>query len=86
MAMSSSIVGAWAAIAALCLLVVTGMMEDEENSYWELELQQILQREMLLGDQIQNMLAWIAAGSLIVLRRGSVLSSGRNGTVKQARR
>jgi hypothetical protein len=58
MAMSSSIVGARAAIAALCLLVVTGMMEDEENSYWELELQQILRREMLLGDQIQNMLAW----------------------------
>jgi hypothetical protein len=58
MAMSSSIVGARAAIAALCLLVVTGMMEDEENSYWELELQQISRREMLLGDQIQNMLAW----------------------------
>jgi hypothetical protein len=58
MAMSSSIVGARAAIAALCLPVVTGMMEDEENSYWELELQQISRREMLLGDQIQNMLAW----------------------------
>jgi hypothetical protein len=58
MAMSSSIVGARAAIAALCLLVVTGMMEDEENSYWELELQQISRREMLLGNQIQNMLAW----------------------------
>jgi hypothetical protein len=58
MAMSSSIVGARAAVAALCLLVVTGMMEDEENSYWELELQQISRREMLLGNQIQNMLAW----------------------------
>jgi hypothetical protein len=56
--MTSLIVGARATIAALCLLVVTGMMEDEENSYWELELQQISRREMLLGDQIQNMLAW----------------------------
>ena len=28
--------GALAAIAAVCLLVVTGMMEIEENSYWEL--------------------------------------------------
>jgi hypothetical protein len=46
------------AIAALRLLVVIGMMEVEKNSYWELELQQILQREMLLGNQIQNMLAW----------------------------
>ena len=30
-------------------------------------MQQISQRKILLGDQIQNMLAWIAAGSLIVL-------------------
>ncbi len=29
-------------------------------------MQQISRREILLGDQIQNMLAWIAAGSLIV--------------------
>jgi hypothetical protein len=58
MRMSSSIVGARAAIAALCLLVVIGMMEDEENSYWELELQQISRKEMLLGNQIQNMLVW----------------------------
>ncbi len=28
--------GALAAIAAVCLLVATGMMEIEENSYWEL--------------------------------------------------
>ena len=45
-------------------------------------MQQISRREILLGDQIQNMLEWIAAGSLIVLCRGSVLSSGRNGTIK----
>jgi hypothetical protein len=37
-AMSSSVAGAWAAIAALCLLVVivTGIMEVEKDSYWEL--------------------------------------------------
>ncbi len=29
-------------------------------------MQQISRNEILLGDQIQNMLAWIAAGSLIV--------------------
>jgi hypothetical protein len=29
-------VGALAAIAAVCLLVVTKMMEIEENGYWEL--------------------------------------------------
>ncbi len=28
--------GALAAIAAVCLLVATGMMEIEENGYWEL--------------------------------------------------
>ena len=28
--------GAFAAIAAVCLLVVTGMMEIEEDGYWEL--------------------------------------------------
>jgi hypothetical protein len=37
-AMSSSTVGCWAAIAALCLLVMTGMMEVEKGSYWELLL------------------------------------------------
>jgi hypothetical protein len=29
-------VGALAAIAAVCLLVATGMMEVEKGSYWEL--------------------------------------------------
>jgi hypothetical protein len=39
-----------------CLVMATMVAID--GSYWELFLvQQILRREMLLGDQIQNMLA-----------------------------
>ncbi len=54
-----------AAIAAVCLLVATGMVENEESGYWELVWrQQISRKEILLGDQIQNMLAKVAAGSL----------------------
>ena len=39
-------------------------------------MQQISREEILLGDQIQNMFALVATGSLI-LRRGSVLSFER---------
>ena len=74
-----------AAIAAVCLLVATGMMENKENSYWELFGQQISRGEILLGDQIQNMLAQVAAGSLILAQRKRVIFR-KEGTVKQARR
>ncbi len=58
--------GALAAIAAVCLLVATGMMEVEKGSYWELLYATNLAEGDTLGDQIQNMLACIATGSLIV--------------------
>jgi hypothetical protein len=55
MAMSLVLVGA-VAMFAWCLIAATMIVIDV--SYWELFLvQQISQREMLLGDQIQNMLA-----------------------------
>jgi hypothetical protein len=55
MAMSLVLVGA-AAMFAWHLVMATMIAID--GSYWELFLvQQILQREMLVGDQIQNTLA-----------------------------
>jgi hypothetical protein len=56
MAMSSTLVGAAPAMFVWHLVVATIIASS--RSYWELFLaQQILWREMFLGDQVQNMLA-----------------------------
>jgi hypothetical protein len=67
--------------------LVTATMIATDRSYWELFLvQQILRREMLLGDQIQNMVAQLTlqqfgGGKLSIkefsLHRESVLSFER---------
>ncbi len=56
--MSSALVGAAPTMCAWHLVLATMIVSG--RSYWELFLvQQILRREMLLGDQVQNMLAQI---------------------------
>jgi hypothetical protein len=47
--------GAWFAIALDWLLVVATFF-DGFSATWSFRLQQILQVEILLGDQVQNML------------------------------
>jgi hypothetical protein len=63
MAMSSALVVA-AAMFAWSLVMATMIAID--GIYWKLFLvQQILRREMLLGDQIQNMLAQLTLQQLV---------------------
>jgi hypothetical protein len=84
MTMSLALVGAAATFA---WHLITATMIAIDGSYWELFLvQQILWREMLLGDQIQNMLAQLTLQKLgggkssikkFSLLRGSMLSFKR---------
>ena len=77
--------GALAAIAAVCLLVTAGMVENEENGYWELVNATNLSEGDTFGRSTPKYVGWGSYWELVFVQRKRVIFR-KEGTVKQARR